>query len=79
MNVNRFQLLCTMIQFDDSCFRKDCFTHDYFAAVHNFSETFNKNCAQMRLPVAYLAIDKTLYPYRGRVKLKQYNYYKPAK
>ena len=33
----------------------------------------------MRIPDVYLAIDKRIYPCRGRVKLKQYNPDKPAK
>ena len=33
----------------------------------------------MRRPSAYLAVDETLYPYRGRIGFKQYNPSKPAK
>ena len=61
MIVNRFQSLSTMIQFDDSSTRKDSWTHDHFAARRDFFETVNKNCAQMRTPHPYLAIDETLY------------------
>ena len=48
-------------------------------AIQDFFETFNKNCAQVIIPDANLAIDDTLYPYKGRNKLKQYNPSKPAK
>ena len=42
-------------------------------------ESFNVNCATLRIPSQYLAIDETLYAYRDIVKLKQYNANKPAK
>ena len=35
--------------------------------------------AKMRYPSALLAIDETLYPYRGYIGFKQYNPNKPAK
>ena len=42
-------------------------------------ESFNVNCTTLHIPSEYFAIDKTLYGYRGMVKLKQYNPSKPAK
>ena len=46
------------------------------------SETFEKvkeNNAKARYPSSYLAIDETLYRYRGHINFKQYNPSKPAK
>ena len=42
-------------------------------------EDMNKNNASARYPSPYLAIGKTLYPYRGHIGFKQYNPSKPAK
>ena len=43
------------------------------------AETFNVDCTTLRIRSEHLAIDKTLYVYRGMVKLKQYNPNKSAK
>ena len=50
-----------------------------FTALRKIFESFNVNCTTLRIPSEYFAIDKTLYGYRGMVKLKQYNPNKPAK
>ena len=44
-----------------------------------FFRWFNENCAQLKTPSEYLSIDKTLYPYRGKIIIRQYNPNKPAK
>ena len=44
-----------------------------------FFELFNKNCLKYVIPSEYLAIDKTLYPMRNQISIKQYNPNKPAK
>ena len=35
-------------------------------------EAFNGDSAKARILSEYLALDKTLYPYRGRTKITQY-------
>ena len=47
--------------------------------MREFFEKVNKNNASMRYPSSYLAIDETLYPYCGRIEIKQYNPSKPTK
>ena len=42
-------------------------------------EAMNSRNASMRCPSALLAVDETLYPYRGHIGFKQYNPQKPAK
>ena len=46
------------------------------------SETFSRKSMKAMLKLdakPYLAIDETLYPYRGHINFKQYNQLKPAK
>ena len=52
---------------------------DCFAAFREFFRCFNENCAQLRTPSEYLAIDETLYPYRGKIVIYRDNPNKPAK
>ena len=79
MNYMRFYFLCQMVQFFDKETRAERWHMDRFTALKTFFESFNVNCATVRIPSEYLAIDDTLYAYRGMVKLKQYNPNKPAR
>lgn len=79
MSEKRFQFLCGMIAFDDKTTRTDRWKFDKFTAFREFFEAVNQNNGKMRNPSFYLAIDETLYPYRGRIGMKQYNPRKPAK
>ena len=79
MSRNRFAFLCRFIQFDDATTREERWKRDRFAAIREIFEAFNSNCAKVRTPSEYLAVDETLYPYRGHIKFKQYNPNKPAK
>ena len=45
----------------------------------SFFKRFNKNIRKFRYPSSYLAVDKTLYPHRGRIRFKQDSPSKPAK
>ena len=67
-----------MVQFDDKETRDERWRMNRFTALRKIFESFNVNCVTLRIPSEYLAIDKTLYAYRGRVKLKQYNPNKPV-
>ena len=39
----------------------------------------NENNKRCRNPLPYISVDETLYPYRGRIGMKEYNPCKPAK
>ena len=47
--------------------------------MREFFEAVNVNNARARYPSFYLAIDETLYPYRGHIGFKQYNPNKTSK
>ena len=79
MSRKRFSFFCVAIQFDDASSRQERWKEDRFTAIRDIFEGFNHNCAKARVPSEYLAIDETLYPYRGSIKLRQYNPNKPAK
>ena len=79
MNYRRFYFLCQKVQFDEKETRGERWRMDLFTALRNIFESFNVNCATLRIPSEYLAIDEILDAYRGLVKLKQYNPNKPAK
>ena len=79
MNAMRFKFLRRFIEFDDFTTRPERWQSDKFAAFREFLEELNKNCAKMRVPSEYLSIDETLYPYRGNVRIRQYNPSKPAR
>ncbi len=79
MSLNRFKFLNGCLSFDDLGTRNERWQHDRAAAIRGFFEDFNINCAKMRVPTEYLAIDETLYPYRGNIGFRQYNPAKPAK
>ena len=79
MQRQRFTFLCKMMQFDDYSTRADRWKMDKFACFRDFFEEINQLFLKLHLPSEHLAIDVTLYPYRGRVGFKQYNPSKPAK
>ena len=79
MGMNRFKFLVRCIQFDDFTTRPQRWKSDRFAAFREFIRCFNENCIQLRTPLAHLAIDEILYPYRGKIVICQYNPKKPAK
>ena len=75
----RFHFLTRFIEFDDKASREERWQFDKFACIRDFFETVNEKNASVRSPSPYLAIDETLYPYRGSIGIKQYNLSKPAK
>ena len=79
MSEKWFTLPCRMISFDENTTRTNRWKHDKYAAFREFFEAVNQNNGKMRNPSYYLAIDETLYPFRGRIGMKQYNPSKPAK
>lgn len=79
LSENRFVFLCSIIQFDNIQDRNQRWEQDRFTAFRDFFNSFNDQCAQLRIPSDLLSLDETLYPYRGRISIKQYNPNKPAK
>ena len=79
MSLNLFVFISRLITFDERDTRDDHWKYDKFACMQDFFEEFNANNAKSRYPTPYLAVDETLYPYRGRIGFKQYNPSKPAK
>ena len=52
---------------------------DEYVPIREFFEEVNVQNAEMRGTSAFLSVDETLYPYRDRIGVKQYNSAKPAK
>ena len=79
MQENQFAFLSCMISFDDKTTRSSRWKFDKFTDIRDFFEAMNQNNAKWRNPSFYLAIDETLYPYRGRIGHKMYMPNKPSK
>ena len=79
MSLNCFVFMLRFITFDEKSTRAERWRYDKFACMRSFFESFNKNISKFRYRSSYLAVEETLYPYRGRIGLKQYNPSKPAK
>ena len=79
ISVNRFKFICRFCTFDDKTTHQDRWKNDKVACMRETFEAMNSHNASMRCPSAMLAVDETLYPYRGHIGFKQYNPQKPAK
>ena len=79
MSLNRFVFISRFLTFDDKPTRAERWRYDKFSCMREIMEDMNKNNGSARYPSPYLAIDETLYPYRGHIGFKQYNPSKPAK
>ena len=79
MSLNRFIFISRFITFDKKSTRAERWRYDKFACMRSFFESFNDDISKARYPSSYLAVDETLYPYRGKIGFKQYNPNKPAK
>ena len=79
MSLNRFSFITRFLQFEDRSTREERKKYDKFACFRDFFEKVNENNAKARYPSPYLAINETLYPYRGHINFKQYNLSKPTK
>ena len=79
MSYNRFAFLIRFLEFDDNETRQQRWREDKFAATREFFMKMNKNNGRCRNTLPYVGVDETLYTYRGRIGMKQYNPSKPAK
>ena len=68
-----------LVWFDDKTTRPERWNLDRLACIRDIFQDINKRNASVRYPLPFLAVDETLYPYRGRIGIKQYNPTKPAK
>ena len=75
---HRFKFICCLITFVNKETQNNrCNTE--FACMREIFDDMNERNARIRHPSPLLAIDETLYPYRGHIGLKQYSSNKPAK
>ena len=79
ISYNRFAFLIRFLEFDDRETRQQRWREDIFAAIREFFMKMNENNRRCRNPSPYVSVDETLYPYHGRIGMKQYNPSKPAK
>ena len=79
MSYNRFAFLIRFLEFLDKETRLQRWREDKFAAIGEFFMKMNENNGRCRNPSPYVSVDETIYPYRGRIGMKQYNPSEPAK
>ena len=72
MSLNLFSFITRFLQFDGRSTREERKKSDKFACFGDSFKKVNENKAKARYPNPYLAIDETLYPYRGLISFKQY-------
>ena len=79
MRKTRFNFLVATRQFDNSENRQEHWKNDRFTAMRKFFDKLNESCAKLRILTEILSIDETLYSYREKIQIRQYNQNKPAK
>ena len=79
MSYNRFAFLICFLEFDDKETQGQRWREDKFAAIREFFMKMNENNGRYRNSSPYVSVDETLYPYRGRTGMEQYNPSKTAK
>ena len=79
MSCNCFAFLICFLEFDDKETRRQRWKEDKFTTIREFFMRMNENNGRCRNPLPYVSADETLYPYRGRIGMKQYKPSKPEK
>jgi len=79
MGHNRFRSILRFIRFDDANTREERHQIDKAAPIRDLWSMLNSNLRKYYRPTENLTIDEQLFPYRGRMKFKQYIPSKPAK
>ena len=79
MSWKRFLFLARFLSFDDKSTQPERWNLDRLACIRDIFEETKKQNVSMRYPSPFLAVDETLYPYRGHTGIKKYNPSKPAK
>ena len=78
ISLHRFKFVCHLIIFDNKETQSNRWKTDKFACMKNLFEDLNERNARMKHPSPMLAIDESLYPYRGHIGFKQHNPNKAA-
>ncbi|XP_018407391.1 PREDICTED: piggyBac transposable element-derived protein 4-like [Cyphomyrmex costatus] len=79
MGYIRFRNILRFIRFDDANTREERQQLDKAAPIRDLWSMLNSNLQKYYRPTENLTIDEQLFPYRGRMKFKQYIPSKPAK
>ena len=79
MSYNHFAFLIRFLEFDNKETRRERWREDKFAAIRGLFMKMNENNGRCRNPSPYVSVDEILYPYLGRIGMKQYSLSKPAK
>ena len=79
MSYNRFAFRICFLEFDEKESRQQRWKEDKFAAIREFFMKMNESNGSCHNPSPYISVDETLYPYHGRIGMKQYNPSKPGK
>ena len=79
MSLNHFAFILQNLSFDYESTRAERWKKDRLTAIREFFEKFNNQCMLVLAPGDNLSLDKTLYPMRTQISLKQFNPRKPAK
>ena len=79
MSYRHYRFIKQFLSFDHSVTRPDCCQNDKFACYRVVFEALNKQNAIMRVPSLHMTIDEALFPYRGRISIKNYNPNKSAR
>ena len=78
MSYNRFAFLIRMLEIDDKETRQRL-RENKFGAIREFFMNMNNNNGRCHNPWPHASVGETLYPYRGRIGMKQYNLSKLVK
>ena len=79
MSYNRFAFLIHFLELHDKEIRRLRWKEGKFVDICEIFMKINENNGRCRNLSPYVSVDETLYPYRGRIGMKQYNPSKPAK
>ena len=79
MSYNCFSFLMRFLEFDDKETQPQRWREDKFVVIRNFFNETNERNARYWNPSPYINVSETLYPYRRRIGMKQYDPSKHAK
>ena len=74
-----FYIPDSLLEFNNKETQWEPWSEDKCVAIREFFMKMNENNGRCRKPLPYVSVDKTLYPYRERICMKQYNPSKLAK
>lgn len=77
MSRSKFELIHTMLRFDDAETRQMRVATDRFAAVRDIHQEFAKSCSLHWTPATHVTIDEQILSFRGNCPIKVYDKSKP--